>query len=116
METIEKRLPIRLTQDELEVKSSELAKALKKKGEIEAEKKSFNGRLISQLEEVEIEIGNLTNIVYEKTEYRPVRCEIRFNYERSIVEILRTDVGQVVESRSMTIDEKQQKLQFDSDN
>lgn len=115
METIEKVLPVELSDDELKVKASELTTALRKKNSIEADKKAVMAEFKNKIEDVAVEIADLTTIVHEKKERRPVKCYIKFNYERSIVETVRSDYGEVVESRSMTIAERQQKLQFLSD-
>ena len=113
METIEKILPVELSDDELKVKTAELTTALNKKKQIEGEKKASASMFKTQLEDIENDITSLTSTVHEKKERRPVKCHIRFNYERSLVETVRNDLGEIVETRSMTIAERQQKLEFE---
>lgn len=114
METLEKILPVNLTDDELKVRTNELTTALKKKDQIDLEKKGAMAEYKNKLEDIAITISQLTTIVHDKKERRPIQCHLRFDYERSLVETVRNDLGEVVESRSMTISEKQQKLDFET--
>lgn len=85
-----RHLRCRLTDEEHREKGVALARALNERNELEARRLEYDVR--------------------DRSEERPVECEIVHNYEKSIVETVRTDTGEVVSTRPMLESERQRQL------
>jgi hypothetical protein len=92
-------LPVPLTDDELLLRGNELARALEEKSELESEIGTRNERILK-----------LRGSIRSKREQREVLCEWSRNDERMVMELHRQDSGEVIESRPMTAEERQEKL------
>ncbi len=99
-----------MTDAEMSLKASELAKQLGIKADIEAAKKAAAESAKSQLSLVDGQIGILAYDVRTKAESRPVQIEDRRNDADMMIETYRLDTGERIDARPMTIDERQPKL------
>lgn len=108
--TFERTLPVKLTVPELVERGYMLADEQTKKRSIESAKKSANEDFKAKLETAEEEIARLTRIVHQKAEERPVKCREKRDYKRSVIEVIRLDTGEIVDSRVMTEAERQREI------
>ena len=110
MESLTRNLPVRLTDFELRDRAKELGEKLSEKTRLEAEKKFPADHFKSAIEKAEARIADLGVVVTEGVEYRAIPVTTNKNFDRSLVETIRTDTAEVVDSRPMTADERQQGL------
>lgn len=108
--TFERQLPVRLTTAELEERGWSLAEERKKQRSLESAKKAAADDFKERLEANGEEIDRLAGIVHSKCEYRPVQCHEKRDYKRGVIEIVRRDTGEIVETRVMTDAERQREL------
>jgi hypothetical protein len=108
-------LPVRLTDDEFMIRSSELAETLGDLAAAENEKKRVATRFKDRIEGIEDEVHKLRLIVQNKEEDRAVEVHERFNRRRRVVEIYRADTGETVDYRDMTEIEKQNEAELFSE-
>ena len=102
-----KRLPVVLTEDELAVRSQELAKAVGDLEETDEARKasaSFHGAEVKAARAV---VARLSKVVRERREYRDVEVKDVFDYAEKRVDTVRLDTGERVWTRAMTEDERQ---------
>lgn len=109
-----RELPVKLTDAELRERAKELGAAIEDHAIAERQKKAAADDFKMQLEALDTKISNLGHIVTRGEEYRPVAITTRKDFERSKVETIRLDTNEVVDSRPMTLDEKQSGL-FDDE-
>ena len=113
--TITRDLPVALTPGEIIERSRELATALQERavhGDHEAEVKAG---LKLKAAEIEARVQRLAIIVRTGKESQPVTCEQLADYPAGTVTLVRTDTGEVVESRRMGDTERQAQLIDESD-
>jgi hypothetical protein len=103
-------LPVPLTDDELLLRGNELARALEEKSELEERLKSERDDIKSEIGTRNERILKLRGSIRSKREQREVLCEWSRNDERMVMELHRQDSGEVIESRPMTAEERQEKL------
>lgn len=103
-------LDVKLMDGELLAKLDELAAKLVKKEEVEDELKNVSAGYKGQIKTLRQEIHDITKAVTTKTEEREVECEERMNFTASTVEVVRLDTLEVVESRAMTLRERQRDM------
>ncbi len=108
--TFERTLPVKLTVPELIERGYMLADQQVKAREIEAEKKTVADEYKASLETAGKEINRLTRIVHQKAEERPVKCRENRDYKRSVIEVVRLDTFEIVDSRVMTEAERQREI------
>jgi hypothetical protein len=101
------RLPCKLSDDELALKSRELAHAVNKRDSLTLEKSLAAQRFAKDLKECERRIGDLAEEVRNGVEYRHIKVIERKNFERNVVEIIRTDTHEPCGQRAMRGDERQ---------
>lgn len=106
----ERTLPVRLTQEELIERGWLLGEQRREQRSIEAEKKSANDDFKIRLETCGEESDRLARIVRDKAEPRPVQCYEKRDYKRGVVEVWRTDTGELVDSRVMSEHERQKAI------
>lgn len=106
----ERTLPVQLTVPELIERGYMLAQQNDRRSDIEGDKKEANEDFKKQLEIVGTEIWRLKRIVLQKAEPRPVKCREIRDYRRAVVEVVRLDTGELVESRVMTEAERQREI------
>jgi hypothetical protein len=109
---ITRKLPVKLTNDELLVIGKRLADTELEVVQLKDEKKESMAEFKQREEAVRNNITRLTRALHDGVEWRPVECIESYNYDRGIVETFRTDTYDVVDWRSMSHEERQQKLPF----
>ena len=100
-------LPVTLSKDELAIKADELARGFERLKTLEAEKKDANADFKMRIEIQKSEVARLSGVVSSKSEMREVECRTRKNYELGVVETVRVDTDEVVETRAMDVAERQ---------
>lgn len=115
MRTFERQLPVRLTQGELEERGWSLSEANKIRRRIDVEKADANDTFKTRIKTADEEIYRLSEIVHSKSEYRPVLCHEARDYKRGVIEIVRRDSGEIIETRVMTEAERQRELSMISE-
>lgn len=110
-----KELRCKLTKKELDVKHSELTRVLDEQDAAEAafgQVKADHKRGLKLLGE---RVECLRRDLRSGTEDRPVDCEEKVDERRGIVEVVRLDTGETIDSRAMSMQERQTGLDFDED-
>ena len=100
-----RNLPVKLTEDEVQLKGQELAEACQKIGDVEVAKKEINAEFKGQLDALDKRVHTLAIEVKTKTELRNVEVYPRPLPEKAIVEMVRNDTMEVVETRTMSAGE-----------
>lgn len=108
--TFTRTLPVRLTQAELLERGEALALERFARNHCDADRKATATAFKEQLEVFEAEIDRLAGIVREKAEPRPVECRSLRDQARGVVEVMRIDTAEIVESRVMTDLERQTRI------
>jgi hypothetical protein len=104
-ETVTRKVPYRLTEEERLLRSDELAIATREMYEAEAHRKAVAKELKGKVDELQEKVKELSAIVEEKTELRPTECQWARDDGRKTMVLLRVDTGEVIETRPMTEDE-----------
>lgn len=94
-------LPCSLNEEELLAKGAVLSAKMREREREQADQKEAKLAMKTRLEELEQEILDVARVVREKRELRPVEVKEEKNYPRRIVEFVRVDTGQVIDSRPM---------------
>lgn len=108
------KLPVKLTQAEMEIRAQELATAeatlsgseMALEHEVErtkAAKKSIENDIATH----RAEVGRLARVVRERREDRDVIVTEAPDYDRGVIETVRVDTGEVIGTRGMTDLERQ---------
>lgn len=107
-------LPVKLTDSEFKVRSSELATAAiaiaKKKDAI----KDATADMKKQLKELETNHSKLVHVVDRGEEYRDVECSWSADYSRRMWILYRDDTGEEVATEAMSEKDIQTRLGFDA--
>lgn len=104
------KLPCDLTRDEKLKKAEEMAEQLKARAELELTAKASADEFKQKLKQLDRTIGDRAEEVRTGLEYRQVECTERGRYRDNIVDVIRIDTGEVVRSRPMTVNERQDSL------
>jgi len=112
MKTITKELPCALSEEEKRLRGRELAAEVRKKLDLEEEKKDVNASFKERKDEIDTKIVKLTNVVTSGLEPRQVECEERPNYKERTVEVWRLDLAERAGSRPMEAHELQAELKL----
>lgn len=114
---VTKMLPVMLTEDEKNIRAAELATAERVYGEKRAEEaiaaerwKSEKLTLKEATEKAYADLVRLGDIVRNKKEMRSVQIVEQPDHERRVVDTVRVDTGEIIESRGMTASEQQRTL------
>ncbi len=110
--SIMQELPVQLTRDEKARKSEQLVRALDDQDALELGKKAAADDFKQRLTAKNAEVRRLTREVSTGVEYREVACEEVMAFERSQVDLVRTDTGEIVSSRAMRPEERQEAMEF----
>lgn len=112
MKTVMKELPCRLSDEEKRLRGRELASEVKKKLDLEDEKKEAMAEFKERKEEIDGRIVKLTEVVNSGSEPRQVECEERPDYASKLVEVWRLDYHEVAFTRPMEPHELQAELKL----
>lgn len=116
MTEMTKTLPVRLTEEEIALRSRMLAGAVKDREAVKLEAKASATEFKERLAEIESKITDAAEAVHTGKEHRLVVVYERIDARRFQIDIIRTDSGDIVESRAMTkeeIDDASQTKMFD---
>ena len=106
----EQSLKCDLTEKELKDKGTELSDVIEEgqvsQREFDEVKSQFKGRIDGAKARAE----TLASIVRAKSEYRTVKCERVFDFDKSEIREVRTDTGATVGRRELTDADRQQHL------
>lgn len=101
-----------LTDQELITKSRELAKANEDLADVEAKKKDVMADFTAQQKKHEANIGVLSRIVSTGKEYRNVKCEWQFHYDKGRKMLRRMDTDDIIRTEEITQKERQVAVQL----
>lgn len=105
-----RKLPVQLTEEEIQQRSQALAGNLKKTDVLKEEKKASTSEFKARIDACNDITKKLAEIITSGKEDRDVECEMIKDFKRNTVTITRTDTGEVVDERPMTEDERQEKM------
>lgn len=111
MNHITKELPCRLTQDELLQAAKDAQEAHRRIVEIEDRKRAITAQLKGEAEEQAGIMSQAFAKISSECEYRPVECEEHIDYDLVTMAVVRTDTGEVVSSRPLTVAERQTEIE-----
>lgn len=103
-------LPVKLTETELLAKGDELARKFHEANTEEDQQKEAKAAMKERFDKLKREARELGEIVRSKREMREVEVIARHDLERHVVETVRVDTNEVVETRMMNADERNLKL------
>lgn len=112
--TVVRSLPVRLTEEELLKKGSELAATVQDIASEESRQQDIKSQLKAKLAELEARRSNLAITVSRKEEHRDVEVDIFHDYQRGVVEDVRRDTGETISRRVMNEEERQRALPMDA--
>ena len=106
-----KDLPAKLTPEEIENRSRQLARQIETIAEVEEEKAKNARQFGEKLKGMRLLAMTLAHAVSSGEEARPVLCSERADYRRFTIETYRHDTSEVVESKAMTADQVEEARQ-----
>lgn len=106
-------LPVDLTTEEIAQAAKDLATELQELESIQIEKKAVMKEYNSQIDNKNKRIHRLMTHVKNGVEYRSVECDLQFHIDKVQAILVRNDMGEVVEERPMTDEEKQIQIEFE---
>lgn len=104
-------LPVRLTEAELVMKRDELVRVIQQRADVDQEKRDSAAAFAKQLKRLDQEIFRLTRQISERQETRLVEVWTRKNIAERLVEFIRCDTGEMVDTRPMESREAQVDLE-----
>lgn len=108
-----RQLPVKLSQAEVLTKGRLAAKTELALGKLEDEKAESARKFSDDIKRKRKELDVLASEVDTGTEIRPVRCELVPRWSEYMVDVVRADTSEIVESRPMTHAERQMELGID---
>jgi len=105
-----KRLPVKLSDDELLERGKQLVESMRKTAVAEAEREADNKKRKGDIALMEEVTSRLASIIRDGQEDREVECELRKDFEHSSVTTVRTDTGEIVDTRVMDNEERQEQM------
>lgn len=101
------RLPVKLTEHEIDQRATEMAKQVTQAASIEAAKKTAVADFNEKIKACEGMVATLAGVINDRTEERMVDCMEVHDFRMGKVTIWRKDTMEVVDERAMNIDERQ---------
>lgn len=108
--TVVRSLPCRLTDEELLKAGSDLATAVQDIAAEENRQVDLKATMKAKLAEIEARRTQIAIKVSRKEEYRDVEVDIWHDYQRTVVQEIRRDTGEILGTRVMSDSERQQHL------
>jgi hypothetical protein len=112
MNTVKKNLLYQFTEAELKNIGKEMAFTVGELEGVEAEKKDAMAGFKDRMEALSTRIKDAAHKINSGQEQRLIDCEVRKDFARNVVETFRLDTYGLVEERAMTVEERQQELEF----
>jgi hypothetical protein len=105
-----RKLPCPLTDDELRERGALLVDTLQKKGRVDGKRKDVAKKYREAMKGLDFIVGVTSTAIADKQEVRDVECLEEKAFDRKLVVTTRKDTGEVVFTRPMTDEERQEKL------
>lgn len=102
-----RRLPVKLTEEDRLARAKDAAAKSAEYRELEADKKAATRDYSDRMKTLRVEWDALSDSVRTGIEHQPVEIVERRNEERGLIETVRVDTYEVIESRAMTVTERQ---------
>ncbi len=99
-----------LTSVEFEQRAHQLATMEKQSGDMKIDHKKRRAEILAEKNEIEGSIRRKARDVRTKTEERAVECEWRADFKKNVVELIRTDSGDTIDTRKLTDEDRQRQL------
>lgn len=110
--TSTRELRVTLTAEERAEHEKSCATLIRDLDVLEAKKREAVSEWNAKIKTLKKRMAKASEAAVEGFEVRDVECEDRPDFDSKVVRTVRTDTGDVVETRSMTADERQDKLPF----
>jgi hypothetical protein len=110
MGTITRTLPVKLTEAEIQQKANALAEKVDEQAVVKTLAKGAAADYKKRLEDLTADASALSRQIRSRSEDRPVECIESPDYHRGMMDISRIDTGEVVDSRQLSYEERQQEL------
>ena len=110
METEERTLPVKLTEQDIKERADELASVTIELGELAANKKEVATKIKSEEDRLKKKQTDLSSAVHSHIETRLVKCVWRKEKDRQMACLYRSDTGEVIQQRELTMSELQTDL------
>ena len=106
-------LACKLTTEDRAAAANQLAEAIQNLESLEIQRKTDTKNFNSLMQQLAGSVHRLSREVANGEAVRSVDCELRLNYTTLAASLVRTDTGEIVETRPMTEDEKQMDMDFE---
>lgn len=113
LNTRTQKLPTALSQDELLVYAMELANTVQAMGAEVEEQKNLKDQMKAKLSELQARQTRISIVVATGKEYRDVEIQLRME-DHGLIQEVRTDTGEVIQTRPPTDQERQLALDLKS--
>lgn len=110
IESFETMLRCKLTDAEMLARGTEMAEASAEMATLEDQLASTKKEFQYKIDARQARISELSGTIRAKSETRMVKCEREFLFNVGKVNELRTDTAEIINSRDMRDDERQQEL------
>ena len=111
-----RELKIPLRDDELLAKADQLAHVLADVARLEGDKKSYISQNKASMDTAAAEATSLGKQIAEKAEWRKVECVEERDFVEKKRRVINPITGEIVEERTMTVEELQMEFGFDAVN
>lgn len=99
------------TEDEKEELAAEMARKVIDLKQLEDYKKAFIADFSSRIERTKAQIHNAATKLNDGYEMRSIKCEIRMDYTKKIVQFLDIETKEILKERMMRDDEMQMEME-----
>lgn len=103
-------LPCPLTDEEWSERSEHCARLIAERDTYAEEAKREAKAVKEELAGMDAQIRGLSREIRDRRTWRDVQVRVEPDYEAGVMETTRCDTGEVIRTRPLTLDEKQQKL------
>lgn len=110
LRTETRHLPVRLTSDELLDRGTRLSAVIQDFNAEENRQIDMKTQMKARLTELDAKKTQLAIVIGRREEDRDVSCDVFADYERLVIDTVRQDTGEVVNTRKMTEEERQRAL------
>lgn len=107
------RLPVSLDDSELIQRSQRLASMIAEEKALLDKRKAQTNTVNEDLKALKAEIAATSHVVASRTEIREIVCEEVKDLDSGILNVIRKDTNEVIDSRHLTIAERQGDLPFE---
>lgn len=115
MSEIYRKLPVTLTGMERALRGEEMAREHSKLGRLQEQKRDQAKLMKEEIDASEERLAELASQVSTGIEHREVACVELLRPGSNMVELERTDTGEIIDSRPMRADERQVRMPLDDE-